>query len=59
MYAKYDRSEIGALDCDIIEGEIDMDSDVFKSALKEFQDASKPSKVNDISVGYFTILFIF
>lgn len=37
MYANYDELEIGALDCDEIEGEIDMDSQLFKMAAKEFE----------------------
>ena len=36
MFANYDESEIGALDCDEIEGEIDTDSQLFKIAASEF-----------------------
>lgn len=37
MYANYDDMEIGALECDDIEGEIDINSPLFQMAAKEFE----------------------
>ena len=37
MFANYDELEIGALECEEIEGEIDTDSQLFKIAAEEFE----------------------
>lgn len=41
MYAGYDDMEIGALDCDDIEGELDMNSHLLKVAADEFDKQRK------------------
>ncbi|XP_075233270.1 LTV1 ribosome biogenesis factor [Lycorma delicatula] len=37
MFASYDENEIGALDCDEIEGEIDLESEMLKQCADEFE----------------------
>lgn len=37
MYAIYDENEIGALDCDEIEGHVDPDSDLVLQCAAEFE----------------------
>lgn len=37
MFANYDEAEIGALDCDEIEGEIDINSQLLQKAADEFE----------------------
>ncbi|XP_065223601.1 protein LTV1 homolog [Planococcus citri] len=45
MYAGYDDMEIGALDCDDIEGELDMNSHLFQMAANEFEKERKKEKL--------------
>lgn len=37
MFASYDENEIGALDCDEIEGEVDLESEILKQCADEFE----------------------
>lgn len=56
MFANYDESEIGALDCDEIEGEIDTDSQLFKMAAAEFEKERQMVFVKNFPV--FTLVLI-
>lgn len=44
MYVNYDDVEIGALDCDEIKGELDVDSSIFKMVADQF--AKEKEQVN-------------
>ncbi|XP_015601567.1 protein LTV1 homolog isoform X2 [Cephus cinctus] len=46
MYAGYDESEIGALDCDEIEGYVEPDSDIVLQYAKEFENQQKEDTEN-------------
>lgn len=48
MYAGYDENEIGALDCDEIEGYITHDSDLILQCAEEFEKKQK----EDVSITY-------
>lgn len=46
MYAMYDDNEIGALDCDEIEGHVETDSDLLMQYATEFE----KQKNEDVSI---------
>lgn len=48
MYAAYDENEIGALDCDEIEGYVAHNSDLILQCAEEFEKKQK----EDVSVTY-------
>lgn len=50
MYLNYYDAEIGALECDEIEGELDVDCPMFKQAADEFEKEKHRMQVRKLKV---------
>lgn len=59
MYANYDETEIGALDCEEIEGDIDPSNDVLLQIADEFEKTRKRVSINIVICQAFIFIFFF